>query len=141
MRMILFLLGCGLLIGCGAASSGPVECVVVGEVTLDGKTLTMGEVFMSNSEGTQSGRGEIAGDGKFRVPSAPVGQVKVAVRTTPYARFAGETKQGGKAVTMGQREGTYVPVPKHYEDIATSKLTYTIPKQKEFTLKIELSSK
>jgi uncharacterized lipoprotein YajG len=141
LRTIFLLVGFAFLVGCGSGSTGPAEVVVVGEVHLDGKMLTMGEVFFISDDGQRSASGEIGGDGKYRVPSAPVGSVKAAVRTASFSRFAGNKTKDGKAITMGGREGTYVPVPKHYEDVSTSKLTYTIANKSEVNIKIELTSK
>jgi hypothetical protein len=129
-----------ILLGCQPKPSGPPETVITGQVLLDGKVLTMGQVVLENSDSTQSGLGEITSDGKFRIPSAPLGNVRAAVRTSAYARFASAQKKDGKAITMVEREGTYIAVPKHYEDPTTSKLTYTITKETT-ELKIELTSK
>lgn len=105
----------------------PKETVVTGKVALDGEVLTMGEVVFENMDGTASGLGEIGADGTYRVPSVPLGKVRAAVRTSNYAQYAGaEKKIGGKAITMGGREGKYVPVPQKYEDPQTSGLEYDI---------------
>jgi hypothetical protein len=141
MRSILFAaLFLGVL-GCSSAPVGPAETVVTGEVFLDGTKLTMGIVYLENEGATQSGQGEIAPDGTFRVPSSPLGAVKAAVRTSGHARFASSGKKtiGGKTVTIGEREGTFIAVPAKYEDTKTSELSYTIAKDAK--LKIELTSK
>ena len=103
------------------------ETVVTGTVTLNGEVLTMGEVVIESADGKTSGRGEIGADGTYRVPSAPLGKVRAAVRTSEHAQYAGNTRRvGGKAITMGGREGKYVPVPKRYEDTKTSGLEYDV---------------
>jgi hypothetical protein len=111
----------------GCSSPPPAkETVVTGSVTLDGEKLTMGEVYLEAEDGSSSGRGEISPDGTYRVPSAPLGKVKAAVRTSNYAQFAAPKSKDGKAITVGGRSGTFVPVPKRYEEVGTSGLTYTI---------------
>jgi hypothetical protein len=103
------------------------ETVVTGKVTLNGEVLTMGEVVFESADGKASGQGEIGADGIYRVPSAPLGKVRAAVRTSNYVHLAGNgRKVGGKTITMGAREGKYVPVPKRYEDTKTSGLEYDI---------------
>lgn len=124
MRTVLFLLA-ATAAGCSSASQ-QTDTPVTGKVTLDGTTVGMGEVRFENEAGTASGRGEIQPDGTYRVASAPVGKVKVAVRTSTYAQYAGTKRKGGKAITIGEREGTYVPVPKKYEDVKTSGLAFDV---------------
>lgn len=138
-QFVLMVLCAGLVIGCKTTQADLTETVVTGEVTLDGKALTMGEVYFENDDGTKSGQGEIGADGKYRVPSAPLGPVKAAVRTSNHAQFAGTKTKEGRAVTVGGRDGTYVAVPKRYEEVATAKLTYTLAK--DAVIKIELTSK
>ncbi len=112
-------------LGCSSKSETK-ETVVTGSVLLDGEKLTMGEVYFEAEDGKASARGEIAPDGTYRMPSAPLGKVKAAVRTANYARFARPASKDGKAITVGGRDGTYTAVPKKYEDITTSGLSYTV---------------
>jgi hypothetical protein len=137
----LVLLGSFVALSVGCSSPGPEakETVVTGSVTLDGEKLTMGEVYFESEDGKASGRGEIGPDGTYRVASAPLGQVKAAVRTSNYARFAGTKMKDGKAITVGGREGTYIPVPKKYEEIGSSGLTFTITR--DATINIPLTNK
>ncbi|MDY3554144.1 hypothetical protein R5W24_003263 [Gemmata sp. JC717] len=124
----------------GCSSTPPAkETVVTGSVTLDGEKLTMGEVYFEAEDGSASARGEIAPDGNYRVPSAPLGKVKAAVRTSNHAQFAAPKSKDGKAVTVGGRGGTFVPVPKRYEEVGTSGLTYTVTA--ESAINITLSKK
>jgi hypothetical protein len=103
------------------------ETVVTGKVTLNGEVLTMGEVVFESADGKASGQGEIGANGTYRVPSAPLGKIRAAVRTSNYVHLAGNAKKvGGKTITMDAREGNYVPVPKRYEDTKTSGLEYDI---------------
>lgn len=112
---------------CGCSSPPQAqETVVTGSVTLDGERLTMGEVYFETEDGKASARGELEPDGTFRVPSAPLGKVRAAVRTANFAQYAAQKTKDGKTITIGGRSGTYVPVPKRYEDTATSGLTFTI---------------
>lgn len=137
----LVLLGAGsaLLVGCSSSVPEANETVVTGSVTLDGEKLTMGEVYFESEDGKNSGRGEIGPNGTYRVPSAPLGKVKAAVRTSNYARFAGTKKKDGKAITVGEREGTYIAVPKKYEEVGGSGLTFTLTK--DATVDIPLTTK
>ncbi len=128
----------GLVTGCGGTAQETKEAVVTGTVTLDGTKLTMGEVTFRGADGS-SGRGEIAPDGTFRVPSTPIGKVQAAVRTSGYERFAAPKAKGGKAITMGDRPGTFIPVPRKYQNVSTSGLEYDITPGDE--INIELTSK
>ena len=128
-----------LTLGC---SSGPppTETVVTGKVTLDGNLLQMGEVVFEKEDGSASGSGDIQPDGTYRATSVPLGKVRAAVRTSAYAQYAGARKQvGGKAITMGRREGKFVPVPAKYESTKTCGLEYDI--RPEATIDIALKSK
>jgi hypothetical protein len=111
--------------GC-SSKTDQKETVVTGKVTLDGEVLTMGAVVFESVDGSASGQGEIGADGTYRVPSAPLGKVRAAVRTSTHAQYAADRKIGGKTVTMGGREGKYVPVPKRYESTKTSGLEYDL---------------
>lgn len=124
-RSLMIIALSALLEGCSSQPPAK-ETVVTGTVTLDGTTLSMGEVYFESEDGSASGRGEIQPNGTYRVPSAPLGKVKAAVRTSNYAQYAGTKSKDGKTITKGGRDGTYVPVPRKYEDIKTSQLTYDI---------------
>jgi hypothetical protein len=127
MKIALLVCSLGILLsGCTSSKSGLTETVVTGKVTLDGVTLTMGEVIFENEAGTLSGRGEIQSDGQYRIPSAPLGKVKVAVRTSNYAQYAKTQTKGGKALTVGGREGTFLAVPKKYEDVKSSGISFDV---------------
>ncbi|MGL6073716.1 MAG: hypothetical protein ACRC8S_06090 [Fimbriiglobus sp.] len=128
-----------LVLGCGASKPEVNETVVTGKVVLDGVTLTMGEVYFESADGKFSGRGEIQSTGTYRIASAPLGKVKAAVRTSNFAQFAKSQTKGGKAVTMGGREGTFVATPKKYEETATSGLNYEVTENK--VIDIELTAK
>lgn len=124
--------------GCSSAPDAK-ETVVTGSVVLDGEKLTMGEVYFETEDGKASARGEIAPDGTYRMPSAPLGKVKAAVRTSNYAQFARPKTKDGKAITVGGRDGHYTPVPKKYEDLATSGLSFTVAP--DSVIEIPLSKK
>jgi hypothetical protein len=128
-----------LSVGCSSSAPEVNETVVTGSVTLDGEQLTMGEVYFESEDGKASGRGEIGPNGTYRVPSAPLGKVKAAVRTSSYAQFARTKMKDGKAITVGGREGTYIPIPKKYEEVSGSGLTFTITK--DATVDIPLTKK
>ncbi len=131
MRKATLLLGFTILVaGCGTGTPPPTDTVVTGKITLDGVTLTMGEVVFENEAGTLSGRGEIASTGQFRVPSTPLGKVRAAVRTANYAQYAKPQVKDGKPLTIGGRDGTYLAVPKKYEDAKSSGLTFDITPDK-----------
>jgi hypothetical protein len=67
-------LGCGKKSGTGAT--------VTGQVTLDGKPVTMGSVVIRGEEGTLA-RGGISESGQYQVPDAPLGEVKVYLEFPP----------------------------------------------------------
>lgn len=125
-------------LGCSSAPEAK-ETVVTGSVTLDGEKLTMGEVYFETEDGKASARGEITSNGAYRVPSAPLGKVKAAVRTSTYAQYTRPKMKDGKAIVVSGRDGHYTPVPKKYEDVATSGLSFTITP--EAVIEIPLNKK
>ena len=64
-QFVLLALFAVCFVGCRTPTTDPTETVVTGEVLLDGKALTMGEVYFENESGTKSGLGDINADGKI----------------------------------------------------------------------------
>jgi hypothetical protein len=61
--------------------------------------------------------GQLTPDGRFRIPAGKAGPAKAAVKTSMFAfQFS------PKAPKVGRPDGTFVPVPRRYEDAATAEL-------------------
>jgi len=123
--------------GCGTAASTPLE----GSVTLAGKALNRGTLILVGPDGRIESA-NLSGDGTYRLPQAPVGQVRVAVQVpfvaTPRpgrnqpvsAAKAREAAAEGEVLT---REATVpedlsagVAVPAKFQDPETSGLLFEI---------------
>jgi hypothetical protein len=87
---------------------------VTGIVSLDGKPLRGGNIsFISVTDPAVRKTCTIGPDGSFSVPNAPLGDVLVSVET--------------ESEKIGNPNG-YVPIPKKYTNVKTSKLKATITK-------------
>ena len=111
-----------LAVGCGG---GAKTANVSGKVSYNGKAIASGQVTFEG-EGGRTGTGPIA-DGKYTIPDAPVGPVRIGVVSI---------KRGPKAVNpMEAGSGTPappappakpVPVPERFGTPAKSGLSYTV---------------
>ena len=114
----LLLLGLTVL-GCAGERTG----TLTGKVGLAGKPLPGGQV-MVHGEGGKTAAGAIA-DGAYTIPNAPVGPVKVSVRTfAPSPKVVNPTDPNA-----GKDTGpppAYVKIPDKYSDPDKSGLTTTV---------------
>src|SRR5262245_48633374 len=134
-RAALFL-GLAGAIGCSGGTAS-----VTGTVTFDGKPVTTGSViFYSDSGRVDSGL--LDADGKYSVPRAPVGVVKVAVKSSMGTKAVGGRAAPpsgppggkGKQKKASSEEGKPPPettvvkslIPERYSDPEQSGLIYTI---------------
>ena len=141
-RFLGLLLAAGLTIagiaGCGQefGDARPPIQPVKGQVLLDGKPLTSGEVVLVSSKYASEHHGTIGSDGHFTIKSgdaegAPEGEYRVRIDPEP--------KQGTKG--RPARTSTSLPYPAHYADATTSDLTFTVkPGDNDIELKLTKSA-
>jgi hypothetical protein len=114
--------------GCGGKRAQVIEGNrggVTGTVSLDGKPLRGGNIsFISVTDTTLRKTCMIESNGSFKVPNAPLGDVLVSVET--------------ESQKIGNPDG-YVPIPRKYTDVKTSRLKATITKGSK--LDFDLKSK
>jgi hypothetical protein len=127
----LTLLALNFIAGCGA---GVGE--VSGKVYYKGKIITSGQVAMIGDDGIPK-YSEIAEDGSYRIPSVPVGEVKITVSSPPLDASKGrtppkrpgdegrKTDDPGANATENQKK-TWREIPIVYSDITKSNLKYTV---------------
>lgn len=137
-KVLLLLLGVALtnLVGCGDATPPTTE--VKGKVTVTGKgPLTGGAiVFTLVSNPQVTGGGQIAPDGTYTVPLAPVGECKVTIDNS-HLRVGGKvmssagqkmnTAPAGLATPPGaMAPPKYVPIDLSYAKVDTTTLKATV---------------
>jgi hypothetical protein len=114
-----------LVLGCGAPTAS-----VSGTVIFKGDPLPSGTVLFHGSDGRIE-HALIAEDGTYEIASAPLGEVRITVRSHAAAPAkmpfsgkppAGETTQGNPE----KRDGKFVAIPPRYLDQEKSGLTYAV---------------
>jgi hypothetical protein len=130
-------LGLFVLFSCGCGSSDGLNrgSDLSGRVTLDGKPLGGGRVELWSLDGLNSVSCQLRNDGTYTVAEPPLGPCKVVVMTShlkgvPAAprRLNERAGQPGSA-GMTSPDGlglAYTPIPRRYEDLATTDLTLTV---------------
>ena len=126
--LVLAMMGCG-----GDSKAG----AVTGVVTLDGKTVTEGEVTFTPMKTGQPQTSAIQPDGSYRLENLPAGDAIVTVKgpqsgadNTVSARMKGikesvaAGKGSGKPAAAAPPKGESLPAK--YADGATSDLRYTV---------------
>jgi ABC-type glycerol-3-phosphate transport system substrate-binding protein len=130
------------LVGCGGP---PPRAVVKGTVSIDGKSLTTGNVMFWGDKNVTA-TATISESGEYVMNDAPIGDVKITVtvpRIPPGLLEKMQAKSGkfkeinkgiksvdpesGKSISiMGSVPATIVPIPEKYADVSTSNLTFTV---------------
>ncbi|HXG09397.1 MAG TPA: hypothetical protein VNK04_06375 [Gemmataceae bacterium] len=106
-----------------------------GKVTYQGKAVPFGTVLIQGRDGIAR-QGNIATDGSYTVRGVVVGEARVAVNS-PNPRSIQLVSQGGEKQEPYPDVPGWFPIPKQYEKVETSGLTYTI-KRGQNTIDIEL---
>jgi hypothetical protein len=139
MRLTFFLL-LALFCTCGCGGS---KAVVRGKVTYKNNPLTSGEVRFIGKSGTVPRAALINPEGMYRIDDAPIGEVRVAVVSLKTTDTFAAPIIGGKGVagksgkTSDGASSRPSAIPKKYDDVKTSGLTYTVSSGSQ-TIDIEL---
>jgi hypothetical protein len=132
---VLALLSLPLFLGCGSSLGINKGGKLTGEVTIDGKPVTAGAVFLMSEDNQHAVSGFINEYGKYTVKDPPLGPCKVAILTRdkkgsmrPKATREGKGSGSGGMVLPDPEEigMTYVAIPEKYEEIATSGLAVVV---------------
>lgn len=122
-----FLLGVGLVVGCGGPKSGDVS----GIVTYDGKPIEHGSISFVPADGRGTGGGAAIKDGKYEATKISLGSMKVVING---AKVTGKKKMyDDPKAEWVQTSEEYVP--KKYND--STELRYDVqsgPQTKDFDL-------
>jgi hypothetical protein len=129
----MLLLGMAVLSGCG-----PRFGTVEGTVTVDGKPANDGTVIFS--VGDLSAAGTIHPDGSYTAEKVPPGEARIVIHQMML--MGGATNQPGRLPGIDDAAPTAkpVPIPKKYQSVETSGLSYTITSGTN-EINIELSSR
>lgn len=132
------LIATSIVIACGCDDptiSNGSGAEVTGRVTLEGKPVGIGRIlFYGRDRPTDPIFLDLKPDGSFQSLNVPLGLVKVAVQTRPYAHL-GKLKEAALAGKMKASPGMggppipagdWRPVPARYESSNTSGLEYEI---------------
>jgi hypothetical protein len=124
-----WVIGVGVMlavVGCGGTGT------VSGKVTLNGKPLPGGVVYVHDSEG-QSRSGGITKEGTYAVSNIAPGTAKINVLTLSSMPSVRDPQGGGKNPL-----GEYVPIPAKYMDFTTSGLGLEVKSGKQdYDIKME----
>jgi hypothetical protein len=132
--------GALMLILSAVSGCGPRFGTVEGMVTVDGKPANDGTVIFSGTD-NRSAAGAIRPDGHYTAEKVPVGDVKVVIHQM-VMKGGGPDRPGPLKgfENPAATDSKPVPIPKKYQSIETSGLTYTVTSgTNDFT--IDLSSK
>ena len=144
MRVFFSILSIACLISTGCGSS---NTDVSGTVTLSGKPLQGGSLFVFASDGSVHNT-TIDSEGKFTLTNIPLGEAKYGVMGTNTAISGkvappgrgGEEARGGRNPNPNtpapRPEGTGTVIPEPYRDPSTSGLTFTVKKGESVTLNL-----
>ncbi len=117
-----------LLVGCSAKEAAHK---VKGKVIYNNEPLTGGSVtFVSTADKLQRSTTLINADGTYEMPSAPVGEVKIAI--IGPGRSSTEHAASGKRLTLPNN------LPEKYRDADKSGLSYTVTSETTQEHNIEL---
>jgi hypothetical protein len=122
-----WVLAAGVLLA-GIVGCGPRTGRVTGKVTFNGQALPSGTVSFLSADMVRTASGDIAEDGSYTVPNAPVGPVKVMVMTFRPATPGKmpEMHMGEHSGKPGDKPPRYVAIPDRYGDPEKSGLQTTI---------------
>lgn len=102
----------------------PAFTTVEGRITFNGAPLPAGLVVVTNEADTLAASGYLKGDGTYAVANAPVGPVRVVVRTAEFKGMMTEKAAAdlrarglpGPVFDEKVKGFRYVPIPDRYAD-------------------------
>jgi hypothetical protein len=107
--------------GCGSRFA-----TIEGVVAIDGKPANNGTVIFSGAD-NHSAAGTIGPDGSYLAENVPVGEVQVVIHQ--MMTMGGGPDRPGPLKGIEEPVATVarpVPIPKKYQSVQTSELTYTV---------------
>lgn len=116
---------------------------ISGKVTLDGKPVPGGQVFLASVGAKHTVSCEIGPEGEYRIAEPPLGECQIAIKTSHLKgmiapprvaeKKGGAAKAGGSAgMIFPKGVGlTYLAIPLSYENHASSGLKVTIARGKQ----------
>jgi hypothetical protein len=125
--------GALLLAVLAAAGCGPQTASVSGSVKFKGEPLPSGTVLFHSADGRVE-HGLIDGSGRYTIAGAPLGPVRIAVRSHAAAP-TGLPSRGGPPpaapkelvpTAKDKPDGKFIRIPPRYIDPATSGLTFAV---------------
>ena len=113
---------------------------IAGKVTIDGETVSAGEVRVFGSDGIHSMVGKIRLDGSYEVKEPPLGPCKILVVTSTFKDIPPKSKARGPVDYTDPATGewpVYVATPAKYESLETTDLQFEIKKgENKFDLEL-----
>jgi hypothetical protein len=137
-RFAFVILTLSLAAGCGASNGE-----VTGTVSYNGSNLKGGTISFVSASGGQSITAPIQQDGTYKIEKMPTGEVKVVVETKSLEKRASAHEYSPPSDAVGTKgfhahDGReFVAIPRKYEILESTDLTYTVVKgkqKKDFTL-------
>jgi hypothetical protein len=134
---------CGALSLLAAGCGKTKDATVSGKVTYHGQPVTGGSLTLHPTDGGPDYPVTLNPDGTFQVAGAPLGEMKVTVETeslrnmpapgsNPYGNFKLPPGQKPEAPPPSTEDmGKYVKIPRKYQDVKTTPLTWTLKKGSE----------
>jgi hypothetical protein len=128
----LWLLIAAVACGCSGGSKTPSTAEVSGKVTFNGQPVPGGMITFVATKGGFSSGGKIDENGMYKVPSAPVGEVKITVDNSMLmGKGRGAPAQGPMLKRPGaeqaeEMKGHYIDLPAKYAQADKTDLTYTV---------------
>ncbi|MBI2804707.1 MAG: hypothetical protein HYX68_06945 [Planctomycetes bacterium] len=141
-------------LGCGGTPTRP-GAKVEGVVKVDGKPLPMGSVLMVSLDGKTDDSGSIDEEGRFVIPNAPLGKVKVCLvvpEVPPPTKKPPMKLKGGPQETKEDAElknplhtrknlELLSKIPAKYRDSNKSGLVYEVNPDQNSTFVISIKSR
>lgn len=136
-RLLWALLSAALTVVVGLSGCGPSAGAIKGKVTYKGKNLPSGTVTFIGAQNDVVSS-PIAPDGMYDIPKVSVGVAKVSVsvpvapqvpggmKMDPAKMKGGADPTGGTGTAPAAPVLPRVPIPPHYQNPDTSKLTFDV---------------
>lgn len=139
-RVGLFVVATGLVVGCGGGVKDFPRAKVSGKVAFNKKSIPYGTVTFVSEDGSVTDSAPIK-DGSYTMERAPVGKVKVGILSTNPN--AGMQKQMGQKVEGKTMEATggkepHMDIPGKFSNPDSSDVVLTVPAEGSSSLDINI---